>query len=432
LIIHQPEIINENGLKTVLSRIELTNKGGFLPEFIWYRVPEQFGDFFTTRSDAFLIPGLLAGMHFQEDIEVRGTVSPKLAYNLEEYQNLLHFRMPIDVSPVEIRYDHLKALAAKPEAVGTAFSGGVDSFFTLWKHLPQNQPIPDFRITHAVFLHGFDILNKDRSKYEALFARYREALQNINVTLIPIETNMVSLIFPRTKYPNFYGPILAGAAHLFGKLFNKYFIPSSNDYQQLQTWASSSDPASDPLLSTETLDIIHHGAAIQRVGKIEVISDWEPAQNDLRVCINIDLEDGLINCSRCEKCVRTMIPLYAMGKMEKFKTFQKPIRSDRESLWWARKFDPSKYFVKESSHGFIKETLTFVRKHKSTMIPWLRVAIILGTIRHWCLKLVPKSVQTRLQRFGYYKNSMIQEGAFENIEINDAIESSKRNGSERI
>jgi hypothetical protein len=72
----------------------------------------------SLQSDAFLIPGLLASVHFQEDIEIRGTISPRLAQNLNEYQYLLNFRMPKDVSPVSIKYNYLKPLQAKPTAIG--------------------------------------------------------------------------------------------------------------------------------------------------------------------------------------------------------------------------------------------------------------------------------------------------------------------------
>jgi hypothetical protein len=136
MIIHQPEIIHKNRHTIVWSKIELAVKQDNFPEYLWYRVPDQYAGYLSLQSDAFLIPGLLAGMHFKENIEVRGVVSPKLAYHLEEYQYVLNFRMPDDVRPVEITYSDLKPVDATPDGVGSAFSGGVDSLFTLWEHLP--------------------------------------------------------------------------------------------------------------------------------------------------------------------------------------------------------------------------------------------------------------------------------------------------------
>ena len=424
MIIHEPELLKRDDQTIVYSKIELINAPANFPEYLWYKVPNSYSKYLSSQSDAFLIPGLLAGMHFQEDIEVRGTVSPRLAYHLAEYMYLLNFRMPKFLTPVDIRYSQLKPLQAKPAAVGTTFSGGVDAFFTIWKHLPQNQINPGYQITHALFILGFDILNKEKNNYNSLYTRFRDALSLINVELIPLETNLFNLIAPRLKINLFYGPALIGPAHVLGCLFNKFLIPSSNDYQQIQKWTSSSDPTSDPLLSTEKLEIIHHGANYSRVQKIEAISNWEPAQSQLRVCTTAGLEPEVINCSRCEKCVRTMIPIYAMDKMEKFSTFQKPLTSKSDILWWAKKFDPSKYFVKESSGGFLKETFSFVRQRKPSLVLLLRLAVLLGTIRYWVIKLIPKISRGKLQRFGYFFDPLIQYHAFENMDVIDVIKTS--------
>lgn len=394
MIIHQPELLTQDGHTVVHARIEMEKPRENFPYHLWYRVPERYEQHLSLQSDAFLIPGLLAGMYFKEEIEVRGTVSPKLAYHLDEYQNLLHFLLPKDVTPVAINYAQLKPLQAKPESVGTTFSGGVDSFFTILKHLPENQPIPEFRITHALFLLGFDILMTDKPKYQTLYNRYREVLKQVNVELIPLETNLVRMISTRMIFPRFYGPILIGSAHLFGNLFNKYFIPNSHDYWQNLSLTSSSNPTSDPLLSSETLDIIHHGAATRRVEKVEAICNWELAQTTLRVCATKEPSRDMMNCSRCEKCVRTMIPLYALGKLDKFTTFKKPFKSDHEFLWWARKFNPKGYYV--------VEMFPFMRRVRPDLMTWLRIAAMAGYVRYWLLQITPNFARRWLRRFGFF------------------------------
>src|SRR5512133_1660 len=165
MIIHEPELLKRDDHTIVYSRIELRHPPANFPEFLWYKFPDKYIKYLSLQSDAFLIPGLLAGMHFQEDIEVRGPVSPRLAYYLAEYQHLLNFRMPKALTPVDIKYSQLKPLQGKPVAVGTTFSGGVDAFFTIWKHIPQNQINSEYQITHALFILGFDILNKEKNSY---------------------------------------------------------------------------------------------------------------------------------------------------------------------------------------------------------------------------------------------------------------------------
>ena len=115
MIIHQPETIEQDGYVIIWARLELKEPQENFPKYLWYRVPDQYASYLTLQSDAFLVPALLAGMHFGEDIDVRGTVSPKLAYNLEEYQFLLNLRMPNAVKPVSIKYAQLKQNETKPK-----------------------------------------------------------------------------------------------------------------------------------------------------------------------------------------------------------------------------------------------------------------------------------------------------------------------------
>jgi hypothetical protein len=430
MIIHPPELERHAGHTIVFSKIELSRARDHFPEVLWFRVPDRFAQHISLQGDTFLVPGLIAAMRLKEDLEVRGSVSPRLAYHLDEYQHLLHFRLPGILAPVDIHYRDLKPLGASPAAAGTLFSGGVDSFFTLWKHLPKNQPIPEYRITHALFVLGFDIPNRDKVKYQQLFNRYQGVLDQINVALIPLETNLLSVNVPRLKLVRFDGALLIGAAHLLGGLFGKFFIPSSTDYSMGKTWASvsgaeegkawisASDALADPFLSADTLSVLHHGSVYPRAEKIKALSDWELAQGHLRVCPTSPFPDGPLNCSRCEKCLRTMIPIYALGKMDRFKTFPRPVRSNWDSLRWARKCNPAL--------GITRGTLGFIREQKPDLVPYVALAFLAGYLRAWSLRLVPKFLRRWLGRFGYFIDPLAQEGVFDDEEVQGIIQRKPR------
>jgi hypothetical protein len=416
MIIHYPEKVVKDGSTILWAKIEFEKKQDRLPEYLWYRIPNQFAEFLTLQSDAFLIPGLLAGMQVKESIAVRGPVSPRLAYDLEEYQYVLNLRMPEYIQPVEIKYNELKPLAVLPKGVGSLFSGGVDSLFALWKHLPQNQPNRDFQISSSLFIRGFDIGLNEENQYQILFSRYQKVLKGLNIDLIPLETNLVSIVFPRLKFNLLFGPILAGCIHALSGLFKRFYIPSSRAYTQfrLRYGPATSGPLTDRLLSSETLDMIHFGAAYSRVEKIREISDWAVAHQNLRVCTNSDFEQGYSNCSRCEKCIRTMLPIYALGKMDKFMTFEKPLENNYEGLWWARKFNPAP--------GFVREIFPFAKKHKRDFVPWLRVAALLGYLRYWIVQIIPGFVKDLLRRFGYFEIVPMEKFVFEDEKVIKLIE----------
>jgi len=418
MIIHHPEKTIQETHTILWARIDLDTKVERFPEFVWYRVPNRYAEYFSLRSDAFLIPALVAAMHFGEDIRVRGTVSPRLAYHLDEYQFIQKFQFPREVHKVAVHYECLAPLKAPPlptlpTGVGVGFSGGVDSFFTLLKHMPENQPSPDYQVTHALFVNGFDMMvQSEKRKYEALTRRFQGALNSINVELVPIETNAARMIFSWLRFNYYYSPTLAGCAMSLAGLFKRFIISNSWDYYQLQTNRHTSNPLSDRLLSTETLEYEHFGANYRRVEKVKAISDWQLAQEHLRVCGH---SDQLLNCSRCGKCIRTMLPIYALGKMEHFETFTKPLRSDRDVLRWARKFDPYPEYTLEN--------YAFLRKHKPSLLPWLSLTIGLGYLRNTAILLLPGFIKKWLQRYGHFIDHREEENAFENLEISAAISS---------
>jgi hypothetical protein len=416
MIIHQPEIIQQDEYSIVWARMEMAKGDVDLPEILWYRVPNRFAEFLTLQSDAFLVPGLLAGMFFGEDIEVRGVVSPRLAYNIEEYKFLVHFNNPDDMKPVGIKYNQLKPLNAEPKAVGTTFSGGVDSLFTVWQHLPQNQAIPGYQITHGLIIKGFNLVDRDKHIFDQRVDRYENALMEHNIQLVPIETNAVGIILPRMSFRKYYGPVLIGSALSLGKLFKRFYIPSSNDYWQLKIRVSSTSPLNDKFLSSDTLELIHHGAMYRRVEKTKMISGWKVAQENLTICSYAVMDGHLKNCSRCEKCVRTMLPIYALGRMDDFVTFLKPLKNNREGLWWARKFDPSKSY-------FTKEVFRFAKVHNKRLVFWIRAGVVLGYVRSWILNLIPGFVKQWFQRYGHFVDPLKEKDVFEDLDVIRTIQS---------
>jgi len=421
MIIHEPEILEKNDHTIVWAKIELGTKQDNFPDFLWYRLPKEYTEYVCLNSDAFLVPGLIGAMHFGEDIQVRGTVSPKLAYHLDEYQFLMNFWMPEEVHPVSIKYQKLAPANLRSEGVACTFSGGVDSWFTLWNHLPQNQPIPDFQLTHALFINLFDITNRNTNKYLWLSEHYRFELQKIGIEMIPLETNLVRIIIPRLRYLYFFSIVLAGSAMLMQGLFKRFYVASAGDHRKLKRRLSSSNPLMERLLSTDTLDIIHFGAIYSRHEKIETISEWPLARQNIRVCGIPDIDEQVLNCSRCEKCMRTMFSIYALGKMEQFTSFQKVFTTNRDTLLWARKFNPEQ--------SALPALFQLIQNHKPDLLPWLRCIVFFGSLRYRIIKRIPESVKSFLQRFGYFMDLFKEENAFERPEIIQAIRARNRTKS---
>jgi hypothetical protein len=65
---------------------------------------------------------------------------------------------------------------------------------------------------------------------------------------------------------------------------------------------------------------------------------------------------------------------------------------------------------------------TFFKRHKPGLLPWLRVAALLGVFRFWLLRLLPGSIKGWLGRYGYFVDTLKQPFMFDNPRIIQEIQ----------
>jgi hypothetical protein len=195
-------------------------------------------------------------------------------------------------------------------------TGGVDSFFTLFRHRKGQEPRSGYCLDYALFVHGFDIPLADQRTYDQAAAAYEDALADCGIQLIRVASNLRSFI-DHAGWGMSHGSALCGAALTLTGAVRRFFVPSSKSYTTLEPWGS--DPLIDALLSTDQLQIIHDGAAFTRFEKLYAMRDWQFIRPLLRTCYA--RPDGLRNCGQCSNCRRTMMVLAALGVLDKFKTF---------------------------------------------------------------------------------------------------------------
>lgn len=71
-----------------------------------------------------------------------------------------------------------------------------------------------------------------------------------------------------------------------------------------------------PLIQTNNLELIIDGCQYWRVDKIKNIADWDIAQKYLNVCLERTADAS--NCGVCSKCLRTLLPLEILGKLDNY------------------------------------------------------------------------------------------------------------------
>jgi hypothetical protein len=204
------------------------------------------------------------------------------------------------------------------QAQAAFFSGGVDSFYTLLQHHE--------RLTHLIFVQGFDIPVSRTDAFAPAQAAVRQVADELGLTLIEVATNLRALTDPWVPWDLQCGAAMAAVAHLLAPGFDRILIPSS--YSTACLFPYGSHPGLDPLWSTPALQIVHDGCEASRFDKVRAIGRWALARQHLRVCWQNT--PGAYNCCACRKCQWTMLYLRASGDLDEHQRFAAPL--DLEAL----------------------------------------------------------------------------------------------------
>ena len=177
-----------------------------------------------------------------------------------------------------------------------------------------------------VLVNGYDIDPQNPALWEATHRRTRAIADADQVTLVDIETNVRSLTDPILPWPYAVSGGLAAVALLLRAGIKQVYIPASYDVDHQAPWFNFD---TDRLWSTEVLNISHDGFESSRLNKVQYICQWPLALQHLRVCYAN--KKDTYNCGECEKCLRTMVSIYAAGMLDKAETFPQYIDAARLS-----------------------------------------------------------------------------------------------------
>ncbi len=88
----------------------------------------------------------------------------------------------------------------------------------------------------------------------------------------------------------------------------------------------------DPEYSSYNMRIRRRDVVLSRLNKLKLIAKWGVVFQNFRACLaNVK---GRLNCGKCEKCVRTITELVALGILDKTKAFiENDISADQLSIF---------------------------------------------------------------------------------------------------
>jgi hypothetical protein len=306
---------------------------------VFIETEEAFGDAIMPNPHAFAVGCIIPALYFGERrLAIDAAICPRLKEGLDTVMALMRHWTDGRFKPLTIEAPLAqKALFQDRGRHAAVFlSGGMDSLAALKLLLDHYAPTHPGHPKDALLVHGFDIggVIERGAKYH-VFERAKAAMVPVaaeaGLSLIPIYTNIRHLCDDRDLWLNqFFGAVLAAAAHAFSARIDLAWLASSYDIPHLH--ACGSHPLLDPEYGSHDLQIRHRDVGLSRMQKLSIVAGWEVAFQNVRVCLaNVPAK---LNCGRCEKCVRTMLELEALGLLDKTRAFD----ADRVEPSWLDAF----------------------------------------------------------------------------------------------
>lgn len=312
--ISKPRILENQ--KTVSYTVDVEYKNNISQ--LWYRLPKEYSHFVSNSSDAPLVALLIPAMAAGEDIYLDGTVSNKLLFNLStSYQALLQHIIPW-LARINIHPQGSYSQESTSGYVATGFSAGVDSFCTVADHIYGG--VQDgYKLSHFLFhnvgSHGNGA--KGEQLFWDRFNKLYSVTSEMGIPFIWINSNLDSFYSDQLYFQQTHTPRNVSVSLLLQKGISKYLYSSTFTYPQLfvgRTYDTAyTDPIGLPLLSNENLEAISVGSHYSRFEKTNRVSKVSISYYSLDVCV----EGNMVgNCSKCWKCLRTLLTLEILGSLE--------------------------------------------------------------------------------------------------------------------
>ena len=289
----------------------------------------QFRNDLYCNPNAFLVSAIIPAMrHGEARVRVDGKICPRLRNGLvTAMQQLKVWYGERHHKPVRIEAGggFEPSLPREPQRTASFMSGDVDALATLRRNrldMPITHPAS---IRDCIFVHGLDLgavekLDRNEAHFRTAKASLTELAGLTDFTLIPVYTNVQYLggiynLFVKESH----GAVIASIAHVFSRRLTKAMIASSEDLFDPRPWGSH--PLLDPNYSSTEVTIRHDDLPLSRLQKVALIAEWPAALEHLRVCNDPVGRADVLNCGRCEKCMRTMTALLVCGKLRECRTF---------------------------------------------------------------------------------------------------------------
>jgi hypothetical protein len=270
-------------------------------------------------ATAFMIPALERNARIVLD----EPVDPVWLDNLVAVQDLLK-----EWWGYPLRLPLASARAAVQEAdpggeTALFFSGGVDSFYTLF-HGGHDAH-------YLVLIQGFDFGLDAETRHAAVEHSLREVARARGQKAVVLRTNVrTHPLLADVAWERTHGGVLAGVGHALGGAVRRVLISSSISLRSGRPWGSHF--RLDPMWGSSRRAFLSVGQERRKGEKMRAIAHEPLVHKHLRVCWKNEAHDG--NCSKCDKCIYARSVLAHFGVLNLSRTFEgtKTLVADLDAL----------------------------------------------------------------------------------------------------
>jgi hypothetical protein len=329
---------------------------------IFFATPMKFGKHLSCNPNAYLLACILPAIyHGERRIKLDGEICPELREGILTVLALFRSWYGPEWSTPQIEAKvSSKPAYIEPRYAGSFLSGGIDSLALLRANRLTYTETHTRSIKYCFMVYGFSIgqipemYDEHDHVFESIIASLSGVEREAKTTLIPVYTNIRHLYNDVDFWCHqFHGAALASVAHSFARLVDNVSIASSDDTTNIKPWGSH--PLIDPYYSSSDLRIRHEGVIDSRLAKTKMLAEWPAALKSIHVCLYperlLQSQTGILNCGKCEKCIRTMSALLALGALERCPAFPDNdvskkllstvvLRKDYEELYYRELIEP--------------------------------------------------------------------------------------------
>lgn len=295
---------------------------------LYFEVDKAHGDMLADDTyDAFVLVPLYLAMYHKQDLHIRGNISKKLYQNIKWYIPRILCDFSDDLAPVKFTVDGFTSPKRKGNLIGTGISCGVDSLSTIYDRFVKETD-PDCKINALFFFNcgANGVFTEDFTTGLAQICCQRSMAlaRELGLPLCPVDTNLHNF---RLKEAHETWIFLATYSCVLAlqNVVRRYYISSGYSYAEIKgnginynkyDFAGYCESFFVPLIQTERIELVVDGCQYRRVDKLKKIADWDIARKYLNVCSKFT-EDAS-NCGVCTKCLRTLLALEILGKINAF------------------------------------------------------------------------------------------------------------------